>query len=71
MKPTLVTTTWCGPCKIVKAFLQENPKDILILDAEDNTEFCKTNGIRSVPTLVIESGKLSGSDDIIKHLSSM
>ena len=71
IRDTLVTAKWCEPCKVIKAFLKDNPKDIVIIDADENFEYCKQWKVSSVPTLVTPDKKIIGSKDIINYLAQL
>lgn len=70
-KNTLITTSWCGPCKIIKDFLAKNPKDIALVDADENQQYCRENNVRTVPTLIADDKHLTGAKDIIDYLSTL
>ncbi|MEG0291284.1 MAG: thioredoxin [Anaerovoracaceae bacterium] len=56
--------TWCGPCKMVSPVLEELAAElddvkICKIDIDESKEFAITNGIMSVPTLMVyENGQL-------------
>jgi len=57
----MYTTTWCGQCRSVKAFLDQNDIDYREIDIDDDAEAARrvtslTGGYRSVPTLVLPNG---------------
>ena len=65
----LITTKTCGPCHEVLQYLEENPMDIEIVDADENPEICIENRIMCVPTLIKDDGKVViGSKSIIEEL---
>jgi len=47
------STDWCGPCKMLKEELNkiQSQTPIYRINAEEDTEFSRTLGIRSVPTM--------------------
>lgn len=53
-KYKLVTATWCGPCKTLKSQLAEDRIEVDIIDADENVEYLREHGIRSVPSLIVE-----------------
>ena len=58
----------CSYCDILKNWLVARGKNIDIKYAEDNMPFCRENGIKTVPTLVIEHETKEGYVD--RHLIS-
>ena len=60
--------TWCGPCKLIKPFIQEtaddynkNGKDIefYMVDSDDNEEFVQHHNISALPTFMLfRDGKI-------------
>jgi glutaredoxin len=71
--PKLVTTEFCGPCKMVKSKLHEMHAQYELVDLLENRELSTRYGIRKVPALVLEDEKrvLFGSDEIIKYFSDL
>jgi mycoredoxin len=60
-KITVYTTSWCPDCRASKRFLASNGIPFTELDIEqnpDSAEVVRTinNGMRRVPTIVIEDG---------------
>ena len=52
--------TWCGPCKMLSPILEELASEreeisIVKIDVDKNQELSKSNGIMSVPTLIMFS----------------
>jgi thioredoxin 1 len=47
------STDWCGPCKMLKEELNkiQSQTPIYRINAEEDTDFSRTLGIRSVPTM--------------------
>lgn len=65
----------CSYCQLLKNWLVARQIDIEIKYAEDNMDFCRANGIKTVPTLVIEREEIgeekrfvSGFDNITAYL---
>ncbi len=54
------TANWCGPCKSIKPLLEGNSStfgyDYKLVNIEDESEFAKKKGIRSIPFVEIYSG---------------
>jgi glutaredoxin len=67
MKPILATSAFCGPCKMVKEYIQKNNIDIEIKSMEDDLAFFKEQNIKSVPILVTDRIHYSGAERIIKY----
>ncbi len=72
---TLYSASWCGPCHALKARLQRESINVDIRSIDDNDVNVNKFGIKSVPTLVVESGdsyiKISGSEDIYNFLKQL
>jgi thiol-disulfide isomerase/thioredoxin len=52
------STSWCGPCKTIKPIIQDilskNPSvQATFIDAEQDSASAQSDGIRSVPTVLI------------------
>jgi glutaredoxin len=65
MKPILATSQYCGPCKLLKDRLDPNSYEVR--DMEENRDYFVENSIRSVPTLIIGSMKITGTDQILAY----
>ena len=53
------TATWCGPCKQLAPVFSELQKEITeasfqTIDVDQNKEAALSNGISSIPTVIIE-----------------
>lgn len=72
MEKILATSPLCGPCKVVKKYLEDNKIEVTIKDVSEDLPWFKENGINSVPVLIIKNDnatiKLHGSPDIIGYL---
>lgn len=62
----IFSASWCGPCKLLTAFLQENEQRLneiglelykIDMDSDVGEELFSQLSIRSVPTLVYKSGE--------------
>jgi hypothetical protein len=62
MKPILATSTFCGPCKMLKDSLDPNSYEVR--DMEKDRDFFVENRIRSVPTLLVGERKITGAVEI-------
>lgn len=63
----LFTGTGCMPCKMVKDWLKDNNKTVEQVNANDNMEEATKAGIKRLPTLVLDDGRLiEGPEDIIE-----
>ena len=49
------STDWCGPCKMLKEELNkiQSQTPIYRINAEEDADFSRTLGIRSVPTMKV------------------
>lgn len=48
--------TWCAPCHAMNIVLETNDfevDEIQFIDADQNLELCKQEGVRSLPTLIL------------------
>lgn len=76
--------TWCGPCRIQSAVLEEVVKarpdmNIAKVDVDENPNIARNFGVMSIPTLILlKDGKmvnkhvgLMQSDDLIKFYDSV
>ncbi len=52
------TASWCQPCKMLAATLEECKIDtpIEVVDIDENMELAKQYGVRGVPTMVLVDG---------------
>tara|TARA_R100000963_G_C4595377_1_gene71035 strand:- start:215 stop:493 length:279 start_codon:yes stop_codon:yes gene_type:complete len=70
-KLVIFTATWCGPCKSIKNWLEEN-KDIDMVNFVDidNPNETIPLEIKSVPTLIDSENEkiISGANSIIDYL---
>lgn len=75
MKLVLTTAEWCGPCKAIKEQITKNNYNVDIKDFDQDKDFFKEHGIKSVPTLLVFdddnlASKVNGTDailDVIKE----
>lgn len=73
-KLVLASAQWCEPCKSVKKVIEVRKLNIEIKDSDDDRDFFVSNGIRSVPTLLVFKDdvvveKITGSKDILTKIS--
>lgn len=65
---TLLGATWCGPCKRVKAYLDD--KEIsytyLDIDSEEGLEMARDWAVRSVPCMSIDGKIYTGDTKIME-----
>ena len=68
---TLYTAPWCGPCKIFKPLLDrvaaELKVPVTVVDIDADPSAAAENGVRSVPTLVVEKN----GDEFHRHSGTM
>ena len=68
IKPTLATSEFCGPCKILKTQLEQSAASYDTKDLSRDAGYFIENGIRSVPTLVCPDGtKITSSAEILDY----
>lgn len=68
IKPTLATSEFCGPCKILKTQLEQSAASYDTKDLSRDAAYFIENGIRSVPTLVCPDGtKITNSAEILDY----
>ncbi len=55
MNKIVVSTSWCSSCSVLKATFdrEQIPYTVIDADTEDGMEFCRTNGVKSLPTTFI------------------
>ena len=72
MSKKLITAVWCAPCRMLKTRLAEANIEVDLVDADENADYIKEMGVRSVPTLVIEDGDkltiISKYEKIVENL---
>jgi hypothetical protein len=68
MKISLATSKFCGPCQVIKAYIQENALDVELKELGADPEFFIKYDIKSVPTLICDDVKTTGADAIMKIL---
>lgn len=55
----VVSAAWCSGCKGLKDALTRNGIIYKVIDADENMEFCRENGVRSLPTsFIYEDGEI-------------
>lgn len=68
MIPTLATSPFCGPCKLLKTRLDEIGAKYEIRDMMEHREYFTQYQIRSVPVLITaEAEKICGVDQILAY----
>lgn len=71
---TIVSATWCGPCKQLHNQISSNIdklEDLIILnvDGDKNPDFMRANKINSYPTLIFNNKKYVGYKNIDQILN--
>lgn len=76
MTKTLLTSSQCGPCTVLKNKLNTLKLEVVTKDysIEEHKKFFTKHNIRSVPRLVIEDGDnveiIQGIEEIIERIKS-
>ena len=60
-KIVVVSASWCSQCNILKDQLTRNNVTYRVIDADEDMDWCKENGVKSLPTSFIYDG-----DEIVK-----
>jgi hypothetical protein len=60
----LATSSFCGPCKIIKEYIKSNNLTVEIKDMDEDPNFFSTHNIKSVPCLTITKG-----EDIVANIT--
>lgn len=60
----LATSSFCGPCKIIKEYIKNNNLKVEIMDMDESPFFFSIHSIKSVPCLVIMKG-----DDLVNTIT--
>lgn len=81
MNLVLATSKFCGPCGMIKKYIDENSLDVKLVELGEDPDFFLRNEIKSVPTLVAIENDVSidkksvhikttigGADNIMKFL---
>jgi glutaredoxin len=74
MKLILATAKFCGPCSQLKNKLKTASLEVETIELENDVEFFKKHGIKSVPRLVVIDADdntvelIQGMDDIITKI---
>lgn len=54
------TAAWCGPCKMFKPTVQQVSSELGVginyIDVDQQQDIAMKYGVRSVPTIIVESG---------------
>lgn len=68
----LFTAEWCGNCKTVKTALAAMDIQVELVDIDQDMIQAQANNIRSLPTMITESGeRVLGSAKIIEFLNKI
>lgn len=70
---TLATSTFCGPCQMIKAFISSNNLNVATKDMSDDLEFFQEHKIKNVPTLIVsesdaETQVIVGAEKVLAYL---
>ena len=52
----VVSTSWCSQCSVLKDQLTRNNVTYRVIDADEDMDWCKENGVKSLPTSFIYDG---------------
>tara|TARA_R110001599_G_scaffold138203_1_gene317494 strand:+ start:169 stop:378 length:210 start_codon:yes stop_codon:yes gene_type:complete len=65
----IATASWCAPCKTLKARIESSGVKVEFKDMDVDPNFFMQHGIRSVPSLVTDTGEvIFGADEIAEKL---
>ncbi len=71
----IFTAKWCAPCASLKQWISEQVGiehiSIRYIDIDKEPDVARTNGIRSIPTLVDGNTLLSGNENIRPHIQGV
>lgn len=69
MNPILATSQFCGPCKQIKAYIDEKSLDIEMRELGSDPAFFLGNNIKTVPALVFpDKSLITGAENIMSFL---
>ena len=69
-KIVVVSSSWCSQCSVLKDALNRNNVQYVVVDADEDMDYCREQGVRSLPTIILGDGqKLVGnSPDVLKKI---
>lgn len=75
MKLILATSTFCGPCHMLKRKLAEQKIEVETIDLEQDTDKFREYDIRAVPRLVVVrdgvvTERIQGAEEILKTIKN-
>ena len=68
----LVTASWCRPCQDLKQWLEltGNGEGLIMVDADDLSTGLP-EGVRTIPSLIVDGSLFVGNEEIRPFLSSL
>jgi len=72
-KVKLFSAKWCTNCTPLKKYIEENNLEVEVVDIDKNPQACSEYGVRGIPSLSTEEGKVSafGQMEIMKVLKEL
>ena len=69
-KVVVVSSSWCSQCSVLKDALNRNNVQYVVVDADEDMDYCREQGVRSLPTIILgDEQKLVGnSPDVLKKI---
>lgn len=69
-KIVVVSSSWCSQCSVLKDALDRNNVQYVVVDADEDMDYCREQGVRSLPTTILgDEQKLIGSSpDVLKKI---
>lgn len=67
-KIVVVSSSWCSQCSVLKDALDRNNVQYVVVDADEDMDYCREQGVRSLPTILLggEVKLVGNSPDVVK-----
>jgi len=63
----LFSAAWCSNCQPIKAMVKELGYPVDVIDVDEQPEFVRASGVRSIPSLLTGTGDIvTGTNNIKK-----